>query len=77
MNFSGKITSIFFVGFSLGSMAVLQIMGQLIVQFGAASSMVAAFCSILIAARMFFLFKFKHHAIPASPPQISINGKFE
>jgi fucose permease len=55
MHISGKITSIFFVGSSLGSMALPWLMGQLITPFGASATMIAVFCSMLLTAGTFYI----------------------
>jgi FHS family Na+ dependent glucose MFS transporter 1 len=55
MHMSGKTTSWFFVGASLGSMSIPWLMGQLIVPFGTASTMMVVLCSILAATGVFYV----------------------
>lgn len=77
MNISGKITSVFFVGSSLGSMAIPWLMGQLIAPFGANAAILVVFCSILLSMGTFYILNIKQRAIPVSPPIISSPGKSE
>jgi FHS family Na+ dependent glucose MFS transporter 1 len=67
MHMSGKITSVFFVSSSLGSMAVPWIMGQLIVPYGATAAMIAVLCSVVIATGTFYLLNVTQRTI-ANPP---------
>lgn len=69
MHISGKITSIFFVGSSLGSMAVPWLMGQLITPLGANAIMVVVLCSLLLATGFFYILNTKQPATPAIRPQ--------
>jgi fucose permease len=62
MHMSGKVTSIFFIGSSLGSMVIPWLMGQLIVPFGATAAMVAVLCSLLVAAGLFYILNVAHRA---------------
>jgi FHS family Na+ dependent glucose MFS transporter 1 len=55
MHMSGKITSMFFVGSSLGSMVIPWLMGQLIVPYGATAAMITVLCSILLAAGTLYI----------------------
>jgi FHS family Na+ dependent glucose MFS transporter 1 len=77
MNISSKITSIFFIGSSLGSMAVPWLMGQLIAPFGATAAIIAVFCSIVLATGIFYLLNTRQRAISASPPILSGTEKSE
>jgi MFS transporter, FHS family, Na+ dependent glucose transporter 1 len=54
MHMSGKTTSWFFVGASLGGMSIPWLMGQIITPFGPASVIVTVLCSTLIAAGVFY-----------------------
>ena len=75
MHMSGKITSIFFVGSSLGSMVLPWLMGQLIAPFGATAAMIVVLCSILVAAGTFYILNIVQRSTPTSPPQLSSSGK--
>ncbi len=77
MHISSKITSIFFIGSSLGSMAVPWLMGQLIAPFGATAAIIAVFCSIVLATGTFYILNIRQRAISASPPILSGTGKSE
>ncbi len=70
MHLSGKITSLFFVGSSLGSMAIPWLMGQLIGPLGATSTMIIALGSILLASVTFFWLNVRRHAAPL--PRLNI-----
>ena len=63
MPISGKITSIFFTGSSLGSMALPWLMGQLIAPYGATVSMLVVLCSILLASGAFYILNIKQYSI--------------
>ena len=66
MHMSGKTTSWFFVGSSLGSMSIPWLMGQLIAPFGTASTMVVVLCSTLLATGVFYTLNiFQKKRIPA------------
>jgi FHS family Na+ dependent glucose MFS transporter 1 len=67
MYLSGKITSLFFVGSSLGSMAIPWIMGQLIGPYGANAIMVAVFGSVVSAMIAFYLLNHRRLENDASP----------
>ena len=54
MHMSGKTTSWFFVGASLGGMFLPWLMGQLIAPFGSASILWVVLCSIFLAAGVFY-----------------------
>lgn len=69
MHISGKITSIFFVGSSLGSMTVPWLMGQLISPFGAIAIIVVVLCSILLATGFFYILNVKQPAASTIHPQ--------
>jgi FHS family Na+ dependent glucose MFS transporter 1 len=75
MHLSGKVTSIFFAGASLGSMILPWIMGQVIAPFGATSVMVVDLCCILISAVTFFILNANQHRIALPPAEISASGK--
>ena len=77
MHMSGKITSWFFVGSSLGSMTLPWIMGQLIAPFGATAAMIAVLCSILLATGVFYILNTIQRNTPAQPFQFSRRGKSE
>jgi FHS family Na+ dependent glucose MFS transporter 1 len=77
MHLSGKITSWFFVGSSLGSMALPWLMGQLIAPFGVTAIMIAVLCSILLATGTFYILNIKQRTTPTPPPQLSMIGKGE
>jgi len=77
MHMSGKITSWFFVGSSLGSMTLPWIMGQLIAPFGATAAIIAVLCSILLATGTFYILNIVQRTIPAPPSQLSRSGKSE
>jgi MFS transporter, FHS family, Na+ dependent glucose transporter 1 len=77
MNISGKVTSIFFIGSSLGSMALPWLMGQLIAPFGANAAILAVFCSILLSMATFYILNFKQRTLLASSPLYSSPGKSE
>jgi FHS family Na+ dependent glucose MFS transporter 1 len=68
MHISGRITSIFFIGSSLGSMVIPWVIGQLIAPLGAASAIIIIFCSILITVGTYYVLNLKQHAITASQP---------
>jgi FHS family Na+ dependent glucose MFS transporter 1 len=68
MYISGKITSFFFIGSSLGSMAIPWLMGQLIVPYGATAVIITVFCSILLATGTFYILNIKQHTAPAPSP---------
>ncbi len=70
MHLSGKITSRFFIGASLGSMAVPWIMGQLIAPYGATSAIIIVLISILLAAGTFYILNLTQRTLPASPPTV-------
>jgi fucose permease len=55
MHMSGKVTSMFFVGSSLGSMALPWLMGQLIGPFGATAIMITIFGSVLLSVIVFYI----------------------
>ncbi len=77
MHISGKITSKFFVGASLGSMAIPWLMGQLITPFGATATIMVVLCSIFLATGTYFFLNITQRAVPASSPGLSSNGKSE
>jgi FHS family Na+ dependent glucose MFS transporter 1 len=77
MHISGKITSKFFVGSSLGSMAIPWIMGQLITPFGAVATIIVVLCSILLATGTYFFLNITQRAVPSSPPGLSSSAKSE
>jgi FHS family Na+ dependent glucose MFS transporter 1 len=66
MHMSGKVTSIFFVGSSLGSMVIPWVMGQLIVPYGAQVVMLTILSSILLASITFYILNSQQH-ISLSP----------
>jgi FHS family Na+ dependent glucose MFS transporter 1 len=68
MHISGKLTSRFFVGSSLGSMVLPWIMGQLIGPLGATAAMIAVLCSILLAMGVFYILNVKQRTTPTSAP---------
>jgi FHS family Na+ dependent glucose MFS transporter 1 len=70
MHLSGKVTSIFFAGSSLGSMVVPWIMGQVIGPLGATSIMVVDLCCILLSAFTFFILNAKQGSISIPSPQV-------
>ena len=74
MHMSGKITSIFFVGSSLGSMVIPWLMGQLIAPFGTTAAMIAVLCSTLLATGSFYILNRVQRATPAPPPRLSRSG---
>jgi FHS family Na+ dependent glucose MFS transporter 1 len=63
MHLSGKITSIFFVGSSLGGMALPWFMGQLISPFGATIAMLVVLGSILLASGTFYALSIKRRSV--------------
>jgi MFS transporter, FHS family, Na+ dependent glucose transporter 1 len=73
MHLSGKITSVFFVGSSLGSMTIPWIMGQLITPYGAQVIMITILCSILVATGMFYILNTMRFTAPTPPLKISKN----
>jgi FHS family Na+ dependent glucose MFS transporter 1 len=75
MHLSGKITSVFFAGSSLGSMILPWIMGQLIVPLGATSVMIVDLCCILVSALTFFILNAKQRTIALPPVELSMGGK--
>jgi FHS family Na+ dependent glucose MFS transporter 1 len=77
MHMSGKVTSMFFIGSSLGSMAIPWLMGQLILPFGATAAMIVVLCSILLATATYYILNIKQRASPTPPPQFSSSGKSE
>jgi FHS family Na+ dependent glucose MFS transporter 1 len=77
MHMSGKITSYFFVGASLGSMVIPWFMGQLIIPFGATAVMIVVLCSILVATGIFNILNIVQRNTFTTPPQPSSNGKGE
>jgi FHS family Na+ dependent glucose MFS transporter 1 len=66
MHMSGRVTSIFFAGGSLGSMVIPWIMGQLIGPFGATAVILATLCGSLLAAGSFYLVNRRHRVALAS-----------
>jgi FHS family Na+ dependent glucose MFS transporter 1 len=68
MHMSGKITSWFFVGSSLGSMTLPWIMGQLIAPFGANAAIIAVLGSILLASGIFYILNIKQRTTLTPPP---------
>jgi hypothetical protein len=66
MHLSGSVTSKFFAGSSLGSMAIPWLMGQLITPLGATAVMVAAFCSMLFTAGAYYMLNRVHRAMVVS-----------
>ena len=74
MHISGKITSVFFVGSSLGSMTLPWIMGQLIDPFGATAIIIAVLCSTLLATGVFYILEVKQRTALTPPAQGSPNG---
>jgi fucose permease len=68
MHLSGKVTSIFFVGSSLGSMTIPWLMGQLIIPYGVTAIMITVLCSILLATGCYYLLNKKQRGIPTPMP---------
>jgi len=66
MHMSGNVTSKFFVGSSLGSMALPWLMGQLIAPFGPTAAMVAVLGSILLAVGAYYLLNLAHRHAPTT-----------
>jgi MFS transporter, FHS family, Na+ dependent glucose transporter 1 len=66
MHMSGNVTSKFFVGSSLGSMALPWLMGQLIDPFGPTAAMVAVLGSILLAVGAYYLLNLAHRLAPTT-----------
>jgi fucose permease len=62
MHMSGKVTSIFFAGSSLGGMIIPWIMGQLIVPIGAEAVILTALGSVLLASATFYILNFKQRS---------------
>ena len=77
MHISGKITSRFFIGSSLGSMAIPWLMGQLIAPYGATATIIVVLCSIFLAAGTYFFLNISQRTLPATPPQFSSGGRSE
>jgi FHS family Na+ dependent glucose MFS transporter 1 len=77
MHMSGKVTSMFFIGSSLGSMAIPWLMGQLIIPFGATAAMIVVLCSILLATATYYILNIKQRASPTPPSQFSSSGESE
>jgi FHS family Na+ dependent glucose MFS transporter 1 len=71
MHMSGKVTSMFFIGSSLGSMAIPWLMGQLIIPFGATAAIIVVLCSILLASGTYFILNIKQRTASTPPPQVS------
>jgi FHS family Na+ dependent glucose MFS transporter 1 len=71
MHMSGKVTSMFFIGSSLGSMAIPWLMGQLIIPFGATAAIIVVLCSILLASGTYFILNIKQRTASILPPQVS------
>jgi len=71
MHMSGKVTSMFFIGSSLGSMAIPWLMGQLIIPFGATAAIIVVLCSILLASGTYFILNIKQRTASTLPPQVS------
>jgi hypothetical protein len=67
---SGKVTSMFFIGSSLGSMAIPWLMGQLIIPFGATAAIIVVLCSILLASGTYFILNIKQRTASTPPPQV-------
>jgi FHS family Na+ dependent glucose MFS transporter 1 len=70
MHMSGKITSIFFAGSSLGSMTVPWLMGQLIIPYGATATMIVVLGSVLLASGIFYVLNSRRGAAPVAHPNI-------
>jgi O-antigen/teichoic acid export membrane protein len=66
MHMSGNVTSKFFVGSSLGSMALPWLMGQLIAPFGPTAAMVAVMGSIMLAIGAYYLLNLAHRLAPTT-----------
>ena len=77
MHMSGKVTSMFFIGSSLGSMAIPWLMGQLIIPFGATAAIIVVLCSILLATGTYFILNSKQRTASTPPPQVLWSGKSE
>jgi FHS family Na+ dependent glucose MFS transporter 1 len=77
MHITGKITSLFFVGTSLGSMTLPWLMGQLIAPFGPTAAIIAVLCSILLATGTYYILNMTQRTIPAQLPQLSNSEKSE
>jgi FHS family Na+ dependent glucose MFS transporter 1 len=60
MQLSGKTTSKFFIGSSLGSMALPWLIGQLIVPFGSGSAIIVVLGGIVVAAGAFHILNLIH-----------------
>lgn len=66
MQLSGRVTSWFFTGSSLGSMTLPWLMGQLIAPLGATAAMIAVLFSVLLAALIFALLNLSRHTVAPS-----------
>jgi FHS family Na+ dependent glucose MFS transporter 1 len=77
MHMSGKITSWFFIGSSLGSMTIPWIMGQLITPFGATAAIIAVLVNTLLASGVFYFLNIKQRTTLTTQPQLSGRGKHE
>ena len=75
MHMSGKITSWFFVGASLGSMVLPWIMGQLITPFGASATIIAVLVNILLATGVFYLLNMKQRTTLTKQPELLRSGR--
>jgi fucose permease len=65
---SGKTTSKFFIGSSLGSMVIPWLMGQLITPLGATAVMVVVLCSILVSTVTFYILNALKPKVALPPP---------
>ncbi|NJD57959.1 MAG: hypothetical protein C3F13_18945 [Anaerolineales bacterium] len=65
MHMSGKVTSIFFAGSSLGSMIIPWIMGQLIVPIGSEVVILTALGSVFLASATFYILNVRQRTIPS------------
>jgi fucose permease len=70
MHLSGKLTSWFFAGASLGSMALPWLMGQLIAPFGATAVMLAILGGTLVATLAFLILNTHRHGMPLPQPMM-------
>jgi MFS transporter, FHS family, Na+ dependent glucose transporter 1 len=67
MAMTGKITSWFFVGASLGGMILPWLMGQLIAPFGIVATMVVVFVAIVLAAVVYGLLEYYQRTLLPHP----------
>jgi FHS family Na+ dependent glucose MFS transporter 1 len=68
MTITGQVTSLFFVGSSLGGMVLPWLIGQVFEPFGPPSMVVLVLVDLLVALALYLMLIFRVHAAPVENP---------